>query len=186
MVHWGRHDGYILNVPLWFTSSTPFWLILGFTGWEHHNHITGETVKNPLNEPLGNTAVTFFGKILDVPISFLMGTSQSHDWEHCEHTAKNSLNEPLRDIAVTFFGKILDVPINYLMGTSQSHDPGHCECTDHSPGQGNCRETGRGNSECTCGVPGGHMLGTLSISLQCTCDVPAQDTSPCPQCDDRV
>ena len=34
VVHWGCLDGYILNVPLWFTTSTLFWLILDFTGWD--------------------------------------------------------------------------------------------------------------------------------------------------------
>ena len=69
-----------------------------------------------------------------------------------------------------------------LMGTSQSCDPGHCECTGHSPGQGNCRNTGRENSECTCDVLGRYIHGTLSISLQCICDVLAWNTGPCPQC----
>jgi len=59
---------------------------------------------------------------------------------------------------------------------------GHCECTDHSLGWGNCREMGWENSECTWDVPGEFVPGTLSISLQCTCDVPAQYTTPCPQC----
>jgi len=134
----GTSCRYFQNVPLWVISGTPFWLILGFTDWEHHDCITG-------------------------------------------NTAKNSLNEPLRNIAGTFFGKIQDVPINYLMGTLQSHDLEHCECTDHSPGQGNCREIGRENSGCTQDVLGGYMLGTLSISLRCTCDVPARYTGPCPQ-----
>jgi len=74
-----------------------------------------------------------------------MGTSQSHDLGHCKCTATISLNEPLRDTAVTFFGKIQDVPINYIMGTLQSCDLEHCECPGYSPGQGNCRNTGREN-----------------------------------------
>jgi len=110
-----------------------------------------------------------------------MGKSRSHDLGHCECTAKISLNEPLRDTAVTFFGKIQNVPINYIMGTSQSCDLGHCECPGCSPGQGNCRKTGRENSECTWDGLGGYIPGTLSISLQCTCSVPAQYTGPCPQ-----
>jgi len=72
---------------------------------------------------------------------------------------------PLRDTAVTFFGKIQDVPINYIMGTLQSCDLGHCECPGCSPGQGNCRNTGRENSECTWDGQGGYIPGTLSISL---------------------
>ena len=111
VVHWGRLDGYILNVPLWFTSSASFQLILGFTCWEHHDRTTGNTAKYSLNEPLRNITGTFFGKIQDVPITFPMGTSQSHDPGHCKHTARISLNEPLRNTAVTFCGKIQDVPI---------------------------------------------------------------------------
>jgi len=165
LVHCGRHDGYIQNVPLRFISGALFWLILGFTDQEHCDCTTGDTAKNSLNKPLGNITGTFFGKIQDVPISFPMGTSRSHDLEHCECTGQISLNEPLRNTAVTFFGKIQDVPINYLMGTLQSHDLGHCECTGYSPGWGNCREIGRENSGCTWDVLGGYMLGTLSISL---------------------
>ena len=111
VVHWGRLDGYIPSVPLWFTSSTLFWLILNFTGWEHRDHTTGNTAKYSLNEPLRNITGTFFGKIKGVPITFPMGTSQSHDLGHCKHTARISLNGPLRNTAVTSFGKIQDVPV---------------------------------------------------------------------------
>ena len=45
VVHWGHLDRYIQNVPPWFTTSMPFWLILGFTGWGHHDHTTGDTAK---------------------------------------------------------------------------------------------------------------------------------------------
>jgi len=30
--------------------------------------------------------------------------------------------------------------------------------------------------------PGWYIVGTLSMSLQCICSVPAQYTTPCPQC----
>jgi len=84
VVHCGGNDGYILNVPLRFISSTPFWRILGFTGWEHHGCTAGDTAKYSLNEPLGNIAVTFFGKLEVYPTYYLMGTSWLHDLEHCE------------------------------------------------------------------------------------------------------
>jgi len=45
VVYWGGPDGYILNVPLWVISGTPFWLIFNFTGWEHCNPIIGDTAK---------------------------------------------------------------------------------------------------------------------------------------------
>ena len=84
--HCGRIDGDILNVPLRNISDTWFWFILSFTDWEHCDHITGNTAKYTVNEPLRNITGTFFGKIQDVPIDYLIGTSQSHDWEHCECT----------------------------------------------------------------------------------------------------
>ena len=40
----------------------------------------------PVNEPLRGIACTFFGKIQDVPINYLMGTLQSHDWVHSKCT----------------------------------------------------------------------------------------------------
>jgi len=82
VVHCGGNDGYILNVPLWFISGTLFWCILGFPGWEHCGHTTGNTAKYSLNEPLGNIAVTFFGKLGVYHTYYLMGTSWSHDLEH--------------------------------------------------------------------------------------------------------
>jgi len=82
----------------------------------------------------------------------------------------------------TFFGKILGLPIYYLMGTLQSHDLEHCECTGHFLCWEHCNEIGLEYSECVCNVPDGFLVGTLSISLQCTCSVPAGYTGPCPQC----
>ena len=94
-IYWGGPDGYILNVPLWVISGTPFQLILNFTSWEHCSPITGDTAKNSLNEPLRDITGTFFGKIWDVPVIFPMGTLRSHDLGHCKCTAKIPLNEPL-------------------------------------------------------------------------------------------
>jgi len=84
--HCGWNDGDIPNVPHPTISGSPFWLILNFTDWEHCDHTGGNITKEIANEPLRNTAVTFFGKIQDVPITFLFGTSRSHDLEHCECT----------------------------------------------------------------------------------------------------
>ena len=53
---------------------------------EHCDHTAGNIAKEILNEPLGYFLGTFFGKILDVPMVFLMGTSRSHDLEHCKCT----------------------------------------------------------------------------------------------------
>ena len=94
----------------------------------------------------------------------------------------NILNELLRKILGTFFGKILNVPMMFLMGTPWSHDLEHCECTSHFLTQEYCRETSWEHSEWTWDVLGGFLPGTLSMSLWCPCDVPAQDTTPCPQC----
>ena len=78
--------GYIQDVPLGNICDTPLWFILGFTNWEHCGRTTGETSKKTLNEPPRNTERTFPGIISSVPNVFLMGTPQSHDWEHCECT----------------------------------------------------------------------------------------------------
>ena len=101
-VHCGGNDGYILNVPLWFISSALFWRILGFTGWEHHGHTTGDTAKYSLNEPLGNITVTFFGKLGVYPMYYLMGTSWGNQ------------------------GKILKIFVMYRVGTYMVHCPFPC------------------------------------------------------------
>ena len=76
----------ILNVPLRNISGPLFWFILSFTDWEHCDRTAGNITKEILNEPLGKILGTFFGKILNVPMMFLMGTPWSHDLEHCECT----------------------------------------------------------------------------------------------------
>jgi len=91
---------------------------------------------------------------------YWLGKSQSH-W------LGNTLNELLRNIMGIFFGKIWKFPINFLIRKPQSHDLEHCRCTEHFL----CWE----NSECTCNIPGGYGAGSLSISLQFTCNVPAWD-----------
>ena len=72
------------NVPLWFTSSTPFWLILGFNGWEHCDHTTGNIAKNSLNEPLRNITGAFVGK-------FKISPSLSQ-WGHPSHMTWDTVN----------------------------------------------------------------------------------------------
>ena len=172
----------IANVPPWNIFGTSFWFILNFPGWEHHSHTTGNTAKYTVNEPLGNIMSTFFGKILGLPTDYLIGTLWSHDLGNWEHTEQFFQNEPLRNIVGTFFGKTLGFPIDYLIGTLQSHDLEHYECTGHFLHWEHCNEIGWENSKCACYIPGGNWVGSLSISLQCTCNVPARHTTPCPQC----
>src|ERR1700760_684379 len=117
------YDGYTINVPFRIISGTPFWLILNFTSWEHHNHTTGKTAKNTLNEPLRNITGTFFGNIQDVPIIFPKGTSQSHDLEHCK-----CIDHFLGwEIAGKPAGKILDVLEMYQVGSGLVHCPCPCD-----------------------------------------------------------
>jgi len=123
VVHCGGNDGYILNVPLRFTSGTPFWHILGFPGWEHHGHTAGDTAKYSLNEPLGNIAVTFFGKLGVYPTYYLMGTSWSHDLEHCECTGHFLAGDIMGKPA----GKILKIFVMYRVGTCMVHCPFPCD-----------------------------------------------------------
>jgi len=119
VVHCGGNDGYILNVPLWFISGTLFWRILGFTGWEHCGRTTGDTAKNSLNEPLRNIVVTFFGKLGVYPMYYLMGTSWSHDLEHCECTGHFLAGDIIGKPA----GKILKIFVTYRVGTCMVHCP---------------------------------------------------------------
>jgi len=84
--HCDQNDGDIPNIPLGKFSITPFWLILNFTDSEHCDRADGNTAGNTVNEPLGNITGTFFGKIQDVPTTFLFRTSWSHDLVHCECT----------------------------------------------------------------------------------------------------
>ena len=72
-------------------------------------HIAGYITKYIPSEPLRNTAGTFFGKIQDVPINYLMGTSQSHDWVHCECTGRVLGWNTAEKLA----WKILDIPAVY-------------------------------------------------------------------------
>ena len=81
---------------------------------------------------------------------------------------------PLRHIMGTFFGKIQNVITDYLINRTAWHTVnilGIC-CT---------RETGWENFECTYDVLGGYLVGTLSMSLQCTYSVPGRKTGFCPQ-----
>ena len=84
--HCGWNDGDIPNVPLrkFLVASSRH--ILNFTDLEHCNQIDGNTARNTVNEPLRNITGTFFGKIQDVPTTFLSRTSRSHDLVHCECT----------------------------------------------------------------------------------------------------
>ena len=77
--HCGKKGLYILNVPVWNTSSTLFWFFLNFTDWGHCDHTIGNTGKYTVNEPLGNIEGTFFGNIQSVPTDYLIRTLQSHD-----------------------------------------------------------------------------------------------------------
>src|SRR3977135_2383148 len=111
------HCGYIPNVPLGNISGTPFWFILGFTGWGHCNHTFGETAKNTLNEPLGNTVGTSLGYIWSVPINFLIGKPQSHDWVHCKCTEHFLGQGNCGEIGWENSGWTWDVPGGYVLGT---------------------------------------------------------------------
>ena len=100
--------------------------------------------------------------ILNVPAIFCEWATRENCryflWENsgCSHQLPNG------DIVVTWLGTLWV----------------YWQC----PGLGHCREIGLENSEHTCSVLGRYMVGTLSISLQCTCSVPVRYTTPCPQC----
>jgi hypothetical protein len=137
----------------------------------HH----GETSQNILNVPLRNT----FG----TPVQFFLNVPGP---EHCKHiaqeTARRIVNEPLWNTRSIFFQKIQDVPKDYLIRTLQSHHLGNCEFTRHFLCWEHWNEISLENSECVPSVLGGFVAGTLSISLQCTCNVLGQETGVHPQC----
>ena len=86
----------------------------------------------PCNEPLGYTAGTFFGKIENVPINYLIRTSQSHHWEHCEY------------------------PDHFLAwGNCRETGLENCECTFGFPA-GYLAGTLSMSLQCICSVPGGY------------------------------
>ena len=71
--------------------------------------------------------------------------------------------------------------MDYLIRTPQPHDWEHYKCTEHFLCWEHCNEISLVNFKCVCNVPGGFLVGTLSMSLWCTCSVPAWSTIPCPQ-----
>ena len=132
------------------------------------------------------------GDFLKVPLGNISGASfwfvlSFTDSEHCNLIAgdisRKTLKEPLGEIAGTFFGKIHSVSKNYLIGTLQSHDLVHLKSTGCFLHLEHSKEIGWENSKCSCNVPGRDVVGTLSISLRCICDVPDRGTTPCPQCE---
>ena len=130
------------------------------------------------------------GDFLKVPLRNISGASfwfvlSFTDLEHCNLTAgdisRKTVKEPLGETAGTFFGKIHSFPKDYLIGTLQSHDLVHLKSTGHFLHPEHSREIGWENSKRSCNVLGRDVAGTLSISLQCTCDVLGQGTTPFPQ-----
>ena len=82
---WGHHQEHPKHpnsAHLRYTGSVRF----EFPGPEHSDRTAQDTERNTLNEPLGNTSVTFFGKIQGLPVYYLIGTLQSHDPVNCHHT----------------------------------------------------------------------------------------------------
>ena len=72
--------------------------------------------------------------------------------------------------------------MDYIIRTLQSHHWGHCECTEHFLDQESCKEIGLENYEYTPSAQASIWVGTLSMSLQCICSIPAWYTTPFPQC----
>jgi len=117
VVHHGQNFKDILNVLLGNISGPLFWFILSFIDWEHCDCTAGNIAKEILNEPLRKILGTFFGKILNVPMVFLMGTSWSHDLEHCECTSHFLTQEHCRKTGWEHSEWTWDVPGGFLPGT---------------------------------------------------------------------
>ena len=136
---------------------------------------SGEKGGDIPNIPLWHTPVTLFQFILNFT-----------NWKHHNPTSweisRNISNVLCQNTIGTLFGIFLNVPNNFLIGKPQSHHLGHHKSIPSFPWWGNCKETSWEYSECTCNILGGYLAGTLSISLQCICDVPGGNTTPHPQC----
>ena len=138
--------------------------------------------------------MSHLGKFWVLSLGKLWIFPQCSWWEHPGHMTWDTANVLAiswpRHTAVTLTGNILNELLRkilnfckmFLMGTPWSHDLEHCECTDHFLTQEHCRETGWQHSKWTWDVLGGFLPSTLSMSLWCPCDVPAQATTPCSQC----
>ena len=72
---------YFLWENSWFTHAFPIWdILVTWPGklWMYWLF--------SLNEPLRQITSTFFGKIQDLPMVYLIRKPWSHDWENCECT----------------------------------------------------------------------------------------------------
>ena len=79
-----------MNVPLRNIFSSLVSVHFEFSSWEHCNCTNGRTARKTMDNPLGNTARTFFGNISSVSKVFLMGTLWLHHQDHLKCT-ENSL-----------------------------------------------------------------------------------------------
>ena len=70
-----------------------------------------------MDEPLRHITGTFFGKIQDVPMDYLIGTSQSHDLEHCECTDDSLCWEHCNQIGLENFECVCSVLGGFGVGT---------------------------------------------------------------------
>ena len=86
------------------------------------DHTTWSTEKYTVNEPLGHTTGTFFGKIQGVPIDYLISTSWSHDLEHWDALTVFCKQATWAHHGI-FSWIIQDVPMDYLIGTPQLSGP---------------------------------------------------------------
>ena len=107
-----EHPGYFL----WENSRCPH----GFPKWDILVTWPGKLWMYwafSFNEPLRDIAGTFFGKIQNVPMHYLMGTSQSHDWEHCECTGHFLCWEHCNEISLENSECVCNVPSGFGVGT---------------------------------------------------------------------
>jgi hypothetical protein len=108
------------------------------------------------------------------------GTLQSHWLGNCKKNRDRSLRKHHRNILWEHLqcSRVLSQPGHH------SHTPGTPQMYQEFPHSGNCKENCRENSGCACSVLDGYNGVTLSMSLQCTCDVPGRNNGSCPQCPD--
>jgi hypothetical protein len=84
----------------------------------------------PVNEPLGCIKGTFLGEIQNVPMDYLIGTLQSHNWGHCEYTGDSLCWEHCNQISLENSECVCNVPGQFRVSTLSISSQCNCNVPD--------------------------------------------------------
>ena len=172
---------YLFTYYKFLVTHWILWDPVSNTDSEHCDRTDGNTAKDTANKPLRNTTGTFFWKIQDVPTTFLFRTSQSHDLVHCECTGC-FLSMSHSGTLQYFFWEILKCTHGLHDQDTAVTSLGTLWMYQVFAAPGKLQRNWLGKLWMYFQCPGQYMVGTLSMSLQCICSVPAWYTTLCPQC----